>query len=135
LAVLVIIDARKSPSLPPEAIEARRDCMPWRPDASPSPRIGVPTEVQAIYVADERRIGVTWRDQADNETCFGVLQTANVSPELSPVGRPTLIIVTLANANGVSTDARPSRSCFRIYAGGPSGRSALSDETCVEVPA
>ena len=134
LVVIVLIAAQR-PSAPPDEVQAVMDCTPWLPDAPPNPTIAAPTDVRATHVADEQRIGVTWRDETDGETCFGVLQTANVPPELSPEGRPTLISVTLANANGISTAARPGLACFRVYAGSGDGRSGLSEEACVAVPA
>jgi hypothetical protein len=120
---------------PPGALQALGDCGPIRPNMPADPSIAAPTEVQVIHVADERRIGITWRDEADNETCFGVVQTANAPPQLVAAGSAPVIIIALADANGATTLARPGHTCFRVFAGNQTGRSALSEEACVEVPA
>lgn len=131
-------EAQKPPLLPPpEAVQALMDCAPWWPDYVPNPTIPPPTDLRAHLELDLRRVRLAWQDNAENETCYGVLKT--FPPGASPVGGPDpmLMIVALANATqatDVSFFPAPGRYCYQVYAGNAAGRSALSNPACVEAP-
>jgi hypothetical protein len=140
LALLVYVGgairaaAQKPPPLPPGATEALMHCAPWRPGYVPDPGMAPPSEVRAARDGDV--VQITWRDNTDDETCFGVLRVLPPPVGPSSVEQVMLLAVTLANDTATAiVSPAAERACFAVYAGNTAGRSAPSGLACPDAPA
>jgi hypothetical protein len=125
--------SRAAQKPPPGAIDALMHCAPRRPDYTPDPRVAPPTEARAVR--DGERVRITWRDNADNETCYGVLRFLPPSVDGRSVEQITLLIVALTDATEATVvSPAAERACFAVYAGNAAGRSAPSDLACPDPP-
>lgn len=126
--------------LPPNA-EPFLPCLgPWQSDYAPSPTIAPPTDLRANLEIDERpRVRLTWEDNADNETCYGVVK--HIPAEALPLDSydPASIILGAmpdsTSASDAGTFFAAGTYCYHIFAGSGYGRSAPSNTACVDVPA
>ena len=131
LGVAAAVAAQKPGPPPPEAVEALMHCAPWRPEYTPDPAIPPPTELRAEV--ETRRVRLTWRDNAEDETCYGVLRVLPPRPGVE--NEWALLVVTLPNATETSLPASMAgRACYYVYAGNAAGRSGLSNLVCADVP-
>ena len=102
----------------------------------PSPAFAVPTNLTVRWgpLPDNPQFSgalLTWRDNADNETCY-------VVERKGPGATDWEEIIIAPSADWEDTDDRnfvePGYYCYRVFAGSEAGRSAYSNEACLDVP-
>jgi len=104
--------------------------------AAPSRAFAAPTSLTVRWgpLADNPQFSgahLSWRDNADNETCY-------VVERKGPDATDWHEIIIAPSADREDTDDRvlrePGYYCYRVFAGSEAGRSAYSNEACLEVP-
>ena len=74
---------------------------------------------------------LSWHDNADNETCYIVERKGPGTTDWDQV-------IIAPSANWEHTEdmnfVEPGYFCYRVFAGNPEGRSAYSNEACLQVP-
>ena len=104
--------------------------------AAPSPAFAAPTELEARWgpLSDNPQFSgalLDWQDNADNETCY-------VVERKGPGATDWHEVIYALSADREDTDGRnfeaPGYYCYRVFAGSEEGRSAYSNDACLEVP-
>jgi hypothetical protein len=102
----------------------------------PSPAFAVPTNLTVRWgpLPDNPQASgalLAWQDNADNETCYVVQRNG-------PAATDWQEILLAPSTNWEDADDRnfeaPGYYCYRVFAGSEAGRSAYSNEACLEVP-
>jgi hypothetical protein len=104
--------------------------------AAPSPAFAAPTDLTVRWgpLPDNPQASgalLAWQDNADNETCYVVEREAP-----GATGWQEIIIGPRGNRENTEdmNFAEPGYYCYRVFAGSEEGRSAYSNEACLEVP-
>jgi hypothetical protein len=102
----------------------------------PSPAFAAPTNLTVRWgpLPDKPESSgalLSWLDNSDNETCYVVQRKG-------PGVTDWQEIIIAPSPNWEATDDRnfvdPGYYCYRVFAGSEAGRSAFSNEACLQVP-
>ncbi len=105
-------------------------------EPGPSPAFAAPTNLTVRWgpLTDKPESSgalLSWRDNADNETCYMVERKGPATTDWDQ-------IIIAPSPNWERTEdmnfVEPGYYCYRVFAGSEAGRSAYSNEACLEVP-
>jgi hypothetical protein len=102
----------------------------------PSPAFAVPTNLTVSWgpLPDNPQFSgalLAWRDNADNEACYVVERRGPGATDWEQIMYAPF--ADREDAEDVNFIA-PGYYCYRVFAGSEAGRSAYSNETCLQVP-
>jgi hypothetical protein len=122
---------------PPPAAEpaaAVPGCDLLSPEIRRDPELSPPADVRAGYVAEERRVHITWRPAADDVVCYDVVQTENLAAVRSFPGYSLPVALVPGDATGVAVFAPAGYTCYRVTAHRGNAISPFSNTACLDVP-
>ena len=134
VALTPALAGAQTPQPTPPGPYQQGECGELAPE--PSSAFAVPTNLTVSWgpLPDNPQFSgalLSWRDNADNETCYIVERKG---PDVTDWQE----IIIAPSADWENTDDRnfvePGYYCYRVFAGSEAGRSAYSNQACLEVP-
>lgn len=118
------------PTVTPTPVPTMPGCFPGVTPSSLAPAVPTNFRIEYLGVVDGyRRLILKWDDNSADEVCFGIENKVDDGPWEwgTPIPANITEYVIDIDSGGLF--------CYHVYAGNEAGRSAYSDEACIELAA